>query len=44
VTNAVYLDKRDEVEHYLDVMELLCVAAEPPAGTVAYLERTLDEL
>ena len=44
VTNAVYLDKRDEVEHYLDVMELLCVAAEPPAGTVAYLERVLDEL
>jgi transcriptional regulator with XRE-family HTH domain len=44
LTNAVYLDKRDEVEHYLDVMELLCVAAEPPAGTVAYLERTLDEL
>jgi transcriptional regulator with XRE-family HTH domain len=44
LTNAVYLDKRDEVEHYLDVMELLCVAAEPPAGTVAYLERVLDEL
>jgi hypothetical protein len=44
VTNAVYLDKRDEVEHYLDVMELLCVAAEPPARTVAFLERFLDEL
>ena len=44
LTNAVYLDKRDEVEHYLDVMELLCVAAEPPARTVAFLERFLDEL
>ena len=55
VTNAVYLDKRDEVEHYLDVMELLCVAASsrsrpmaPPsamaARTVAFLERFLDEL
>ena len=44
LTNAVYLDKRDEVERYLDVMELLCVQSEPPARTVELLERTLDEL
>ena len=44
LTNAVYLDKRDEVERYLDVMELLCVQSEPPARTVALLERTLDQL
>jgi len=44
LTNAVYLDKRDEVERYLDVMELLCVQSEPPARTVELLERTLKEL
>ena len=44
LTNAVYLDKRDEVERYLDVMELLCVASEPPAKTVELLTRILDEL
>jgi transcriptional regulator with XRE-family HTH domain len=44
LTNAVYLDKRDEVEWYLDVMELLCVASQPPARTVGFLERILDEL
>ena len=44
LTNAVYLDKREEVERYLDVMELLCVASEPPARTVELLTRILDEL
>jgi transcriptional regulator with XRE-family HTH domain len=44
LTNAVYLDKRDEVERYLDVMELLCVQSEPPARTVELLEGLLDEL
>jgi transcriptional regulator with XRE-family HTH domain len=44
LTNALYLDKRDEVERYMDVMELLCVASEPPARTAAFLERILDQL
>jgi transcriptional regulator with XRE-family HTH domain len=44
LTNAVYLDKRDEVEKYLDVMELLCVNSEPPAKTVELLTKFLDEL
>jgi transcriptional regulator with XRE-family HTH domain len=44
LTNAVYLDKRDEVEQYLDVMELLCVASQPPARTVELLTKILDEL
>jgi hypothetical protein len=44
LTNAVYLDKRDEVERYLDVMELLCLKSEPPAKTVALLDKILDEL
>jgi transcriptional regulator with XRE-family HTH domain len=44
LTNAVYLDKRDEVERYLDVMELLCVESEPPARTVGLLATILNEL
>jgi transcriptional regulator with XRE-family HTH domain len=44
LTNAVYVDKRDEVERYLDVMEFVCVASEPPARTVQLLERVLDQL
>jgi hypothetical protein len=43
LTNAVYLDKRDEVERYLDVMEFLCVQSEPPARTVELLEKLLDQ-
>jgi hypothetical protein len=44
LTNAVYLDKREEVERYLDVMEDLCVDSQPPARTVALLERIMDEV
>jgi transcriptional regulator with XRE-family HTH domain len=44
LTNAVYLDKRDEVERYLDVMEYLCDDSQPPGRTVELLERILDEV
>ena len=44
LTNAVYLDKRAEVERYLDVMELLCVDSEPPARTVDLLTKILNQL
>ena len=44
LTNAVYLDKRDEVERYLDVMELVCLDSEPPAKTVELLDKILNEL
>jgi transcriptional regulator with XRE-family HTH domain len=44
LTNAVYLDRRNEVERYLDAMELLCVDSEPPARTVELLERILHDL
>jgi len=44
LTNAIYLDKRDEVERYVDVMELLCVQSEPPAKTVELLDRILNQL
>jgi hypothetical protein len=44
LTSALYLDKRDEVERYLDVMELLCIDSEPPAKTMDLLAKILNEL
>ena len=44
LTSALYLDKRDMVERYLNVMEVLCVESEPPARTVDLLTGILDEL
>jgi transcriptional regulator with XRE-family HTH domain len=44
LTNAAYLDRRDEVERYLDVMELLCVGSEPPEATVELLNAMLNKL
>jgi transcriptional regulator with XRE-family HTH domain len=44
LNNATYLDRREEVERYLDVMEQLCVGAEPPAKTAEFLGTILDEL
>jgi hypothetical protein len=44
LTNAAYLDRREEVEQYLDVMEQLCVGAEPPDKTVEFLDKLLSKL
>jgi Domain of unknown function (DUF5753)/Helix-turn-helix domain len=44
LTNAAYLDRREEVEQYLDVMEQLCAGAEPPDKTVEFLDKLLSEL
>jgi transcriptional regulator with XRE-family HTH domain len=44
LTGASYLEKRDEVERYLDIMEILCLQAEPPARTVELLQGILEEL
>ncbi len=44
LTSALYLDKRDEVERYLDVMELLCIDSEPPAKSMDLLAKILNEL
>ncbi len=37
LTSAVYLDKRDDVESYLSVMERLCLEAKPAAETKRFL-------
>ncbi|MFR9673583.1 helix-turn-helix domain-containing protein [Streptomyces sp. TR06-5] len=38
LTTALYLDKQDEVENYMVVMDRLCAAADAPAATTAFLK------
>jgi Domain of unknown function (DUF5753)/Helix-turn-helix domain len=44
LTSAMYLDKREDVEHYARAMERLCVEAEPPDHTADVLRAILAEL
>jgi transcriptional regulator with XRE-family HTH domain len=44
LTSALYLNKPEEVDHYLHVMETICVRAAPPDRTVELLDAILDEL
>jgi transcriptional regulator with XRE-family HTH domain len=43
LTSALYLDKPAEVDSYLEVMEQLCLQAEPASNTVKVLEKILAE-
>jgi transcriptional regulator with XRE-family HTH domain len=43
LTTAVYLDKREDVERYTEVIERLSVESEPPEQTIGILNRILEE-
>ncbi len=43
LTSALYLDKREDVDHYAAAMERLCVEALQPNDTIRFLERFVDE-
>jgi transcriptional regulator with XRE-family HTH domain len=43
LTSALYLDKRDDVERYTEVMERLSVEGEPPERTAEILSGMLEE-
>jgi hypothetical protein len=43
LTSALYLDKREDVDHYAAAMERLCIEAEPPDHTVDVLTKLLHE-
>jgi len=43
LTSALYLDKPSEVDSYLEVMEQLCLQAEPASNTAKLLSRILAE-
>jgi transcriptional regulator with XRE-family HTH domain len=44
LTSSLYLDKREDVDHYAAAMEQLCFKAEPPSQTAEILESILREL
>jgi len=44
LTSALYLDKPTEVDAYLEVMEEVCLQADPSAKTPGTLKAALDEL
>ena len=43
LTSALYLDKRQDVDHYMEVMDLLSAKAFTPAETRAFLAEVLRE-
>jgi hypothetical protein len=43
LTNALYLDKRDDVDQYFHIMETVCVSAASPDRTARILSRILQE-
>ena len=43
LTSALYLDKPSEVDSYLEVMEQLCLQAEPAGSTLKLLSQILGE-
>lgn len=44
LTSALYLDKSEDVEHYLMVMDRLCVQAKSPTETIELLNDTLEKI
>jgi Domain of unknown function (DUF5753) len=44
LTSALYLDKPVEVDSYLEVMEQLCLQAEPVANTTKVLHQILADI
>jgi hypothetical protein len=44
LTSALYLDKREDVDHYALAMERLCLEAEPPGRTSEILGKTLQDM
>jgi len=43
LTSALYLDKQDDAERYLEAMERLCIESEKPEQSVETLSRILQE-
>ncbi|NLU70619.1 helix-turn-helix transcriptional regulator [Streptomyces sp. HNM0574] len=44
LTSSLYLEKREEVENYMVVMDRLCATSEPPVNTAGFLRRILEQL
>jgi hypothetical protein len=44
LTTALYLDKLQDVQHYMLVMDRLCIQAKSPVETIRFLNSTLQEI
>src|SRR5437016_6484345 len=44
LTSALYLDDRRDVDHYMEVMNLLSAEAHPPAATTRFLKEIIQEI
>jgi hypothetical protein len=44
LTSALYLDKREDIDHYALAMERLCLEAEPPNRTAEILNKALQDI
>jgi transcriptional regulator with XRE-family HTH domain len=44
LTSALYMDRRDEVDHYMEVMNRLSAEAETPADTASMLRKIIKTL
>jgi hypothetical protein len=44
LTSALYLDKREDVDHYMSVMENLCTGALSPADTLDFITKAAHDL
>jgi transcriptional regulator with XRE-family HTH domain len=44
LTSALYLDRREDVDAYLEAMERLCVEADPPGRTMETLNQIMREI
>jgi transcriptional regulator with XRE-family HTH domain len=43
LTSSLYLEKREDIDHYMSVMDRLCAEAEPPRESACFLERLISE-
>ena len=44
LTSALYLDKREDVDHYLEVIDCLCTEALSPVDSLAFIMKAAREL
>jgi transcriptional regulator with XRE-family HTH domain len=43
LTSALYLDRRDDIDKYTEVMERLCVESEPPECTAEIISKIMED-
>ena len=44
LTSAVYLDRREDTDHYMEIMDTLSAEAEPPTDTASFLGKIIKGL